>query len=93
MSEKTQRLGLDETIDVLRKLLVDKYRIAKSVEEINVDDPFLAAGIGLTSIDTVEMLGYLEEQFDVEFRNLEDWIDDPPSLRELALFLVDKSRQ
>ncbi len=87
-----RQLGVEGTVDELRRILVEKYRVAKSADAIRPDEPIFSVGVGLSSLDGMELLADLEKRFGVEFKNLEAWTDDSPTLSSVAQYLVDNSK-
>jgi len=92
MSINARQLGLDATVDELRSLLVSRFRIAKSPDSIGADEPLFEAGVGLSSLEGAELLAEVEKRFGIEFKNIERWFDDSPTLNGFAQYLVDHSR-
>lgn len=87
----SQELGLQDTIDELRKLLVSKFRVARDPQSIHADEPLFSAGVGLSSIDGIELIVELEKQFGVEFHDLERWVDESPTITTVAKYLIDQA--
>lgn len=89
----SQKLGLQGTIDELRKLLVSKFRVAQDPQSIQAEEPLFSAGVGLSSIDGIELIVELEKQFGVEFQDMERWVDESPSITTVAQYLIDESKK
>ena len=88
----TKELGLQGTIDELRKLLVSKFRVAQDPQSIQAEEPLFSAGVGLSSVDGIELIVELEKQFGVEFEDLERWVDESPTIATVAQYLIDQSK-
>ena len=86
-----KEIGLDATVDSLRELLVDRFQLATAATDISSAEPLFSAGVGLSSLEGIELLGLLEKRFGVEFRDLEFWIDESPSLDCVARYLIENS--
>ena len=86
-------LGLQGTIDELRKILVSKFRVAQDPQSIQAEEPLFSAGIGLSSIDGIELIVELEKQFGIEFQDLESWVDESPTITTVAQHIIDQSKK
>lgn len=86
-----KEIGLDSTVDSLRELLVDRFQLATAPAEINAAEPLFSAGVGLSSLEGLELLSLLEKRFGVEFRDLDYWLDESPSLDCVARYLIENS--
>ncbi len=91
MPVNAHQLGLEGTVTELRRIMVNRFQLAKSLDSISADEPLFSAGVGLSSLEGAELLSTVERHFDVQFRNVEHWFDDPPTLGSFAQHLVDKS--
>ena len=65
--------GLDEQIqqrlqvlDEVRTMLIERLRVARDPQEIDPDTPLFGSGLGLDSIDAVELLVCLAADFDAK---------------------------
>lgn len=92
MSVNACELGTERIIDELRNLLVDRFRVARSPELIKCDEPLFEAGVGLSSLEGFELLNEIEKRFGVEFRDVEQWVDESPTLRIMAQRLIHESQ-
>ena len=92
MTINARELGVDQVVDELRRLLVDKFRVARSPELIKVDEPLFEAGVGLSSLEGLELLAEIEKRFGVQFHDIERWVDESPTLRGMAKLLIEESR-
>jgi len=55
----------EEVLARVRRLLIEKLRVRRSPEEIDPDTPLFGSGLGLDSIDAVELLVCLDTDFGV----------------------------
>jgi acyl carrier protein len=62
----TRREALLERV---RRLLIEKLRVPRAPEEIDPDTPLFGTGLGLDSIDAVELLVSLDTDFGVRLPN------------------------
>lgn len=53
----------------LRRLLIEKLGVKRSPDEIDPDTPLFGSGLGLDSVDAVELLVHLEDVFQVRLPN------------------------
>ena len=86
-----KEIGVEATVDSLRELLVQEFKLTVAPAEIKASEPLFSAGVGLSSLEGIELLGLLEKRYGVEFQDLEFWIDESPTLHCVARYLVDNS--
>ena len=84
-------LGLDGTANIIRQLLADQSGPDWSVEKIADDEPVMTAGLGMTSLEAVEFLVELEKTFGIKLKDLNWWIYDTPTIRQVAQQLIDEA--
>ena len=92
MTINAREIGVDRVVDELRRLLVDKFRVARNPDQIKVDEPLFEAGVGLSSLEGFELLNEIEKHFGVEFHDIERWVDESPTLHGMAELLIEESR-
>lgn len=51
--------------DKLKKLIITRLRLEKAVEDIDEKQPLFGEGLGLDSIDALELVVGLEEEFNI----------------------------
>jgi acyl carrier protein len=86
------KIGLEPTIDVLRKLLADRFGL-QLPEDATAGDPLFATGAGLSSLEGIEFLCEIEKQFGLEIKDLDWWVYETPTLTAVAQHLIDLSNQ
>ena len=86
-----KQIGLDATVDSLRELLVEQFQLAVEPGAIDSRDPLFSTGVGLSSLEGLELLGVLEKKYGVQFQDLDFWVEESPSLDCVARYLVDNS--
>jgi acyl carrier protein len=59
----------EEVLARVRQLLIGKLRVQRAPEEIDPDTPLFGSGLGLDSIDAVELLVCLDTDFGVRLPN------------------------
>lgn len=76
----------EETLDRVRKMLIESLKVLRDADEIDPDTPLFGTGLGLDSVDAVELVVCVETEFDLEL--LGDGAVSPACLRSLNT-LVD----
>jgi acyl carrier protein len=87
------QLGLEGTKSIVRQILIDRFQIAAGPEAIPPDDPLFAVGVGLSSLEGMELLVELEKQFGVRIKNVDWWASETPTLNSLSQYVMELSRQ
>jgi len=59
----------EEILARVRRLLIEKLRVPRTPEEIDPDTPLFGTGLGLDSIDAVELVVALDTDFGVRLPN------------------------
>jgi len=57
----------EEVIDRIRRVLIESLGVRREPDEIDVDAPLFGTGLGLDSVDAVELVVSLEVAFEVHF--------------------------
>ena len=91
MSVDARQLGFDGTMAVIRDLLVQRFRV--KADSIRQDAPLFDAGVGLTSLEGMELLAAMEKQFDIQIKDLEEWIFESPTLATAAQRILELSER
>ena len=94
--EETLRLnardiGLDATVGSLKDLLVNQFQLATDPSTISSGDPLFSVGVGLSSLEGLELLAVLEKRYGVVIKDLDYWIDESPTLEGVARYLIENS--
>lgn len=85
----------EEVLLTLRKMLTERLRVASErVEALEPDSLLLQDGLGLDSLDCIELLLGLEDEFDLTFNEDEEegWIEhfsNLEKLSQLVLFMTE----
>lgn len=85
------QLGIDGTVLELKHLLVSRFGVADSPEAIEVHEPLFSAGVGLSSMEGMELLLEIEQTFNVQIDDVEAWVDESPNLIRVAQYIVERS--
>jgi acyl carrier protein len=80
----------DEVTTRLKKLLVERLRLSPDrIQPLALDSPLLKDGLGLDSLDCIELLLGIEDEFGVTFNESEEeWLHHFSCLRTLAQLVV-----
>jgi acyl carrier protein len=84
--EATERIARrEELLARARKLIIEQLHIRREPSEIDPDCPLFATGLGLDSVDAVELVIGIETEFNIQVP------DGPPARRSLRTLntLVD----
>ena len=63
---------MDELKDRIRKLIIEKLRLEVKPEEIKDDQPLFGEGLGLDSIDALELIVLLEKNYGIKIEDPKD---------------------
>jgi acyl carrier protein len=88
MPYDARQLGLEGTMNVVRRILVERFQVTQRPEDIPANAPLFAVGVGLSSIDGMEFLLELEKQFRVQIKDVEWWVSESPTLTIVAETLL-----
>lgn len=82
--------GREQKITVLRKFILENYLFTDDEGELKNDDSFLESRI-LDSMGVLELVAFLEEQFQVHTEDQEMIPDNLDSIDKLVAFIEVKS--
>ena len=75
----------------LKKILIEELSLDDlTPEEIEDDAPLFGEGLGLDSLDAVELVVLLEKHFGVEVKNLDEGRAAFQSINTLVTFIKDR---
>jgi acyl carrier protein len=78
----------------LKKILIEELNLEDlTPEEIEDDAPLFGDGLGLDSLDAVELVVLLEKHFGVEVKNLDEGREAFQSVNTLVAFIEERLRQ
>jgi len=75
----------------LKRLIVERLKLEVEPAEIGDSDPLFGEGLGLDSIDALELVLGLEQEFGVKIEDEEVGGEALASVESLAAFVRDKS--
>ncbi len=87
------QLGIEGTVEVLRKLLPERFGMTREPSGVSPDDPLFAIGLGLSSLEGLEFLCEVEKQFGLHITDLDWWVYETPTLAAVAQFLIELSKK
>ena len=75
----------------LKKLIVEELNLEEiSPEDIEDDAPIFGEGLGLDSLDAVEIVVILEKHFGVEVKSLDEGREAFRSINALAAYIEER---
>jgi acyl carrier protein len=85
--------AMEELKDRIRKLIVEKLRLENvKPEEIQDEMPLFGEGLGLDSIDALELVVALEKEFGIKITDEEVGVKVFQNLNALAAFIQEKGQ-
>ncbi len=80
----------DEVVVCLKKLLVERLRLSPDrIQPLELDSPLLQDGLGLDSLDCIELLLGIEDEFGLAFDDSEEeWIRHFSCLQTLSQLVL-----
>lgn len=86
-----RELGLEGTLASLKAMLVNQFSLVSDPSHIKSTDPLFSVGVGLSSLEGLELLALLEKKYGVVIKDLDYWVDESPTLEGVARYLIDNS--
>ena len=87
------QLGFEGTVEVLRKLLAERFGMTREPNGVPADDPLFAIGLGLSSLEGIEFLCEVEKQFGLHITDLDWWVYETPTLTNVAQYVIELSKK
>jgi acyl carrier protein len=80
----------DDVVVQLKKLMIERLRIPEyRLQTLQLDSPLLKDGLGLDSLDCVELLIGIEDEFGLAFdEGEEDWMQHFSCLETLSALVL-----
>jgi len=80
---------LEKLIEDLKKEIVNKLRLENiQWDDIVTDDPLFVEGLGLDSIDALELMLILEKKYGIKINSIEDGKKVLYSIKTIAEFIT-----
>jgi len=86
-------LGVSGTVDALRHMLIKNFALHRTAEDIGADEPLFAGGVGLDSLQGLNLVMLVERHFGVYFNDLETSVEEISTLSRLARYLIRLRQQ
>jgi acyl carrier protein len=75
----------------LKKLIIEDLNLEDvSIEEINDDDALFGEGLGLDSLDAVELVVIIQKHFDVAIKDMDEGRVAFESINTLSAFIKER---
>lgn len=82
---------MEQLIENLKHQIITQLNIAnKTPENIHPDEPIFGSGLGLDSIDALELIVILENEYGIETTSSEELTPHFVSIRKLAEYVAAK---
>lgn len=89
MMAKTEERKSKSTREILKGFVTDKFLASAGKEDFDDDDSFMDNGI-IDSTGVLELLEFIEEQFDIGIEDEEIIPDNLDSIKKLTTFIHKK---
>jgi acyl carrier protein len=81
---------MTELIEKLKAQLIEQLNLEDiDANEINADEPLFGNGLGLDSIDALEIIVLLEKEYGIKIQNPKDGKEIMYSIQTLANFITE----
>ena len=85
---------MDELIDKLKKEIIAQLNLEDiSVDDINPDAPLFGEGLGLDSIDALELIVLLEKNYGIKIEDPKDGKKIFHSIRTMAEYITENQKK
>lgn len=93
MSTSATYNNIDELIDQLKKDIIEQLNLADvNPDDIKADSPLFGEGLGLDSIDSLEISVLLERKYGVKITNSAEGRKVFQSLRTIAEYVMENRK-
>lgn len=80
--------------DDLKKLIIEELKIEDiEPEDVNYDDPLFGEGLGLDSLDAVELVVILKKNYKIDLEDMDKAREAFASINSLAKFIRENSEE
>jgi acyl carrier protein len=81
---------MEELIKELKQRIIDSLKLEISPNEIETDAPLFGEGLGLDSIDVLELVVMLDRHYGIKIVNMDEGRKALASVRSIAAYITDK---
>ena len=81
-------MNREEVSTTIRELIVERLRLRMSPGDIAIDQPLFGEGLGLDSVESLEIVVALEEKFGIVVEDTEDVKESFYSVDTLTTFVL-----
>jgi acyl carrier protein len=81
---------MDKLIDELKAKLIAHLNLRITCEQINPDEPLFNSGLGLDSIDALELIVLLQQDYGIKIKSAEEGKQIFVSIRTMAEYIRAK---
>lgn len=74
----------------LKEAIIEHLNLEMEPSEIVDDEPLFDEGLGLDSLDAVELVVVIEKHFDVKIQNMEEGMEAFQSINALDKFITEQ---
>lgn len=83
---------MDALVNELKKDLVEQLNLQITPEEIKEHEPLFIEGLGLDSIDALELIVLLQKKYNIKINSAEEGKDIFYSVKTMADFIQSKKK-
>jgi acyl carrier protein len=81
---------MEDLIKELKRRIVENLQLDRNPDEIDSDAPLFDEGLGLDSLDVLELVVMLDRDYGVEIVNMEEGKKAFASVRSIARYINEK---
>jgi acyl carrier protein len=81
---------MEDLIKELKRRIVENLQLDRNPDEIDSDAPLFDEGLGLDSLDVLELVVMLDRDYGVEIVNMEEGKKAFASVRSIAQYINEK---
>jgi acyl carrier protein len=82
---------MEELIEEIKTKLIAHLNLQITNEQINPDEPLFNSGLGLDSIDALELIVLLQQEYGIKVKSAEEGKQIFRSVRTMAEYIQEKT--